>query len=316
VKAAGIFVTVFCFVHLASVSDRATDPRIELFEKFNRANSYEEVKPLVSGVLAGQLAQLSSRPEAATAALNHLRLVSYHPRIVEMNSENSFLVLEHAKNAGAKEEVQAYLLTQNEKQKWTLANRVMPQSVIPSLWTTEYSAAAFNQPSSCSVQEKGLASPLDGKMWDLQSAVAFRDKDKIEIDLNPFPLTKADLDYWKYLSAMPVESSAFQTTSVKEPHAECRIIVALDKDGQVTSVNVGFNDPAAHYSKIWQGPGWAWSPPRTPKPTTRNGLPAEFPVLEITKNRIKLETTGELESGGGAIHWKTKIDIPLWDRGL
>jgi hypothetical protein len=306
----------FCFAHLTCVSGRATDARIELFEKFNRANSYQEVKPLVSGVLAGQLVQLSSRPEAATAALNHMRLGSYDPRIVEMNSENSFLVLEHAKNAGAKEEVQAYLVSRSDNKKWTLANCVMPQSVIPSLWTNEYSASDFNQSSSCSVREKGLASPLDGKMWDLQSAVAFRDKDKIEIDLNPFPLKKADLDYWKYLSAMPVESTAFQTASVKEPHAECRIIIALDKDGQVTSVNVGFNDPAAHYSKIWQGPGWAWAPPRIPKPSTRNGLPAEFPVLEITKNQIKLVTTGELESGGGTIHWKTKINIPLWDKGL
>jgi hypothetical protein len=86
--------------------------------------------------------------------------------------------------------------------------------------------------------------------------------------------------------------------------------LGLGDDGQITFVNVGFNNPAVRYSRVWQGPGWTWVPPRFPG--SDNGLPPKFPELEITQNRIKLETAGELKG----IRWKAKIDVPLWNKGL
>jgi hypothetical protein len=140
--------------------------------------------------------------------------------------------------------------------------------------------------------------------------VAFRPKDSIEIDLYPFRLKQADLDYWKFWSGMPIEPAAFQISSVNNSHPDCRIIFGLGDDGQITFVNVGFNNPAVRYSRVWQGPGWTWVPPRFPG--SDNGLPPKFPELEITQNRIKLETAGELKG----IRWKAKIDVPLWNKGL
>jgi hypothetical protein len=48
----------------------------------------------------------------------------------------------------------------------------------------------------------------------------------------------------------------------------------------------------------------------------QNGLPPEFTKLEISKNRIKLETAGELPAGGNGIRWTAKLDLPLWEKGL
>ena len=313
----GVVACLFAFflVLLPLASGASPDTRILLFEKFNRANTYEEIKPLVSGVLANQLAELSTKPDEMHRALNYFQLVSYDPRIVEINDKTSFLVLEHAKSKVSKNERAAYLLSRSDGKNWTLASRVMAQSVITSLWTTEYSPAEFNQSSTCSVRGTGLDPSLNGKQWNLQSAVGFRTKDTIEIDLYPFQLKKTDLDYWKFWSGMAVEPAAFQTSPVNEFHPECRIVFGLDTNNQITFVNVGFNDPKAGYSRVWQGPGWSWAPPQVPKPSTRNGLPSEFPKLEITQNRIKLETAGELDAGN-TIRWKAKINIPLWQKGL
>jgi hypothetical protein len=176
---------------------------------------------LVSGVLANQLAELSTKPDEMRRALNYFQLVSYDPRIVEINDKTSFLVLEHAKSKVSKNERAAYLLSRSDGKNWTLASRVMAQSVITSLWTTEYSPAELNQSSTCSVRGTGLDPSLNGKQWNLQSAVAFRTKDKIEIDLYPFQLKKRT---W-----------------------------IIDTNNQITFVNVGFNDPKVGYSRVWQG---------------------------------------------------------------
>jgi uncharacterized protein (TIGR02246 family) len=56
---------------LASAYSVAPDPRILLFEKFNRANNYDEIKPLVSGVLANQLAALSTKPDEMPRPRGH-----------------------------------------------------------------------------------------------------------------------------------------------------------------------------------------------------------------------------------------------------
>ncbi len=249
-------------------------------------------------------------------ALNYLQFTSYEPHIVEINANASFLVLENTKSSIGHDRRAAYLLSRTDEKNWTLASHLTPQMVIPSTWAREYSPAEFNQTSSCSVRGASLDPTLNGKQWNLESATAFRTKDSIEVDLYPFPLKQADLEYWKFWSGMPIDPSAFQSSSVNDFHPECRIIFGLDKNGQITSVNVGFNHAKPHFSAVWQGPGWAWAPPQVPKPSTNNGLPPEFPKLEITRDRIKLETAGELESGENTVSWKAKIDIPLWDKGL
>ena len=305
------------FVLLAGTYGAARDPRIVLFEKFNRATTYGEVMTLVSGRFGQQLARLSTGPkEQMLKALNSFQLISYDPRIVEINEKTSFLVLNNAKSNSFKDSRPTYLLSRSDGKNWTIASCCIEhEAVIKSLWTREYTPAEFNQPSKCSVYGKALDPSLNGKEWNLQSAVAFRQKGWIEIDLFPFQLTKADLDYWKFGSAMPVEVAAFQSSSVNNRHPECRIILGLGKNGQITFVNVGFNDPAVGYSTVFQGPGCAWGSPAFPPPSTQNGLPPEFQKVEITKNRIKLETAGELE-GAVVMRWSAKINIPLLEKGL
>lgn len=294
----------------------ADDPRILIFKQFNRATTYNELKPLVSGVLAHQFADISTKPDEMRKVLNYLQFTTYDPHVVEINANTSFLVLENTKSTASTEKRAAYLLSRTDENNWTLASRISAEMVITSMWTREYSPAEFDQTSSCSVRGASLDPTLNGKQWNLASATAFRTKDSIEVDLYPFPLKQADLEYWKFWSGMPIDPSAFQSSSVNDFHAECRIIFGLNKDHQITFVNVGFNHPKPHFSAVWQGPGWAWAPPQIPKPSTKNGVPPEFPRLEITHDRIKLETAGKLESGGNTIRWKTKIDIPLWGKGL
>jgi len=66
------------------------DPRIALFEKFNRAASYDEIRSLLSGVLAVQLEQVHAKADSNKFnVLNRLRLASYTSRIVEINENTS-----------------------------------------------------------------------------------------------------------------------------------------------------------------------------------------------------------------------------------
>jgi hypothetical protein len=299
----------------------AADSRILLFQKFNRATTYDEVRPLVSGDLARGL-EFTSRqhPDLMGTALNYLQFISYEPHIVELNPNNSFLVLEHGKprlgRDNHREERAVYLLSRVDGINWTIARRMERQQIITSLWFKDFSPAEFNQQSSCSVSGNNVDPTLNGKEWSLQSAVAFRKMEDIEIDLFPFVIKQADLDYWKFWSGMPIDSNALQASSMNHFQPECRIVFGLDQNGQVKFVNVGFNNPTPHLSAVWQGPGWSWALPQFPKPNTSSGLPPEFRTFEVTKDRIKLDTAGQLEAGGQTIHWKVKVDIPILDKGL
>ena len=294
----------------------ARDPRIALFEKFNSATTYEQARPLLSGVLARQFDALQARPKEQTSkVLDSLRLTSYEPRIVEVNANTSFLVLDNPKSNQGQKTRQSYLLVRDEGKDWTLANRLDADLVMKSLWITEYSPSDFNQPSQCSVFGKGIDPSIDGKRWDMQSAVAIRYKDRIEISSYLFPQTKADLEYWKNWG-MPMDSAAFDSSSLSKNPPVCRIVFGLDKNGQIESINVGFDDPAVHYSALFQDHGWTF-PAGSGSPTgPQSPLPPEFTKLEITKDRIRVETAGEIRSGETGIRWTTKINLPMWERGL
>ena len=271
------------------------DPRIRLFSKFNQATGYDEIKPMLSGVLAVQLEQIQAKNDSSMAkVLNRLKLASYDPRIVEINDNTSFLVLENARFTDGKSGRQAYLLTRLPARGWTLSNRVPPESIIKSLWIREYVPTEFNQPSSCAISGREFPPSINGKQWAMQSAVAFRDKDKIEINLYPFPVSKADLDYWKY-SGTVHDQVGDQVGSASKPHDTCRIVFGLDPTGTIKFVNIGFDDPDLHTSTLWQS--------------------SEIPKVELDKGRIKIQTAGSVNAGS-TVRWNCKIDVPLLDRGL
>lgn len=295
---------------------QAHDPRIVLFQKFNGAKTYEEARPLLSGVLARQLDSLQARPKEQTLkVLDSLRLTSYEPRIVEVNANTSFLVLDSPKSAEGQKAPQSYLLVRDDGKHWTLANRVEADLVMKSLWIAEYSPSDFNSSSQCSVSGNAIDPAIDGKRWDMKSAVAIRYKDRIEISSYLFPQTKADLEYWKNWG-MPMDSATFDSSSLSKNPPVCRLVFGLDKNGQIESINVGFNDPAVHYSALFQRPGWSSLSPSGNPTSAQTDLPPEFTKLEITKDRIKVETAGETISAGSGIRWTTKVDLPLWERGL
>jgi len=276
-------------------SNPQQDPRIELFEKFNRATSYDEVKPLLSGVLAIQLEQVHEKPGPNTmSVLNRLKLASYVPRIVETNENTSFLVLDNATFIDGRSGRQAYLLTRLPDKNWTLSNRVPPESIVKSLWMRQYAPSEFNQPSSCSISGREFPPSINGKQWAMQSAVAFRDKDKIEIDLYPFPVSQADIDDWKYMG-MAHEKTSAQDSPISKPHSTCRIVLGLNPSSEIKSMNIGFDSPDLHTSTLWQS--------------------SDFPRIEINKNRLKIQTAGTV-TAGSTIRWICKIDVPLLDKGL
>src|SRR5262245_5894488 len=73
----------------------AQDARIAVFDRFNHATTYEEIEPILSGVLAQQYAAVASRnPQQLPQILARQQLKSVLPRIVEIDDTNSFLVLE------------------------------------------------------------------------------------------------------------------------------------------------------------------------------------------------------------------------------
>jgi len=293
----------------------ARDPRIVLFERFNGATTYEEARPLLSGLLAKQFEALQGRPKEETLkVLDSLRLASYEPRVVEVNANTSFLVLDNPKSDKGQKARQSYLLVRDDGKHWTLANRLEADQVMKSLWITEYSPSDFNQSSQCSVFGKAIDPTIDGKKWEMKSAVAIRYKDRIEISSYIFPQTKADLEYWKYLG-MPMDSAAFESSSLSKNPPVCRLVLGLGKNGQIESISAGFNDSALHYSSLFQAPGWASLPSRS-QTNPQTGLPPDFTKLEITKDRIKVETAGEVVSGGSGIRWTLKVDLPVWEKGL
>jgi hypothetical protein len=299
---------------LAAVSacqtQKTQDGRLAVFEKFNRAATFEEARPLVSGVLASQLDGLHARhPEQVPKVLTSLHLAAYQPRLVDVDDTTSFLVLEQVKSETVKQSQQTYILSRSEGKSWTLADRVQAETIVPSLWTKQYVPANFNHSSQCALSRKEATT--NAPAW--QSALAYRIKDRIEIRLLPFPISQVDLDYLRTSQSGTLQTaSAPKTSSLYQKHAECRIILVLGKSERIASLNIGYDDPTLGTSTVFQGPGWATLPTQG----EQSGLPPEFKSVRITKDRIAIETQGDLTSGDQRIRWNTKLDLPLWSQGL
>src|SRR5262249_50896571 len=120
---------------------QAQDARISVFEQYNRARTFDEIKPLVSDVLAAQFAYVAAHdPQRLPQILAQQQLASYRPRIVEIDNTASFLVLENVAPKSSRDtSPQAYLLSKQASGGWTLANRLTPDSILKTLWTTSFS---------------------------------------------------------------------------------------------------------------------------------------------------------------------------------
>jgi hypothetical protein len=272
----------------------AQDARISLFDRYNRANTYDDVKPLISGTLAQQYAfVVSHTPQQLQQILRQQQLTSYRPRIVDIDNATSFLVLESLTSTSSRDaSAQAYVVSKGPAGEWTLANRLMPDSVIRTLWLTRFTATEFAQPSSCSI---------DGEDIRPQSALAVRQRDSIEITLYQFTFSQADLDYWRQVSGMNVNENALAGTHFNNHQTvDCRLIVKVDKANQLSLLNIGFDDQrgAIARSKLWQ-------------PSK-----ADVSTLAIEKGQITLATAGSLGGDKDGIRWNLKIKVPLWEKGL
>ena len=128
----------------------------------------------------------------------------------------------------------------------------------------------------------------------MQSAVAFRDNEKIEINLYPFPVTQTDLNDWKYMG-MVHEKMAAEDSPMSKPHSTCRIVLGLGPSSRIKFVNIGFDSLDQHTSHSWQS--------------------FDIPKMEINKNRIKIQTAGIVDAGN-TIRWNCNIDVPLLNRGF
>src|SRR5437016_1677833 len=84
------------FVAACVCAAEAQDSRIAVFDRYNHASSYDDIKPLVSGELARQYAFVASHDaQRLQQVLAQQRLTSYRPRIVEIDDATSFLVLDN-----------------------------------------------------------------------------------------------------------------------------------------------------------------------------------------------------------------------------
>ncbi|HXH62474.1 MAG TPA: hypothetical protein VNI20_14095 [Fimbriimonadaceae bacterium] len=270
----------------------AEDPRFALFEKYDRASTVDEVRPLVSGTLARQYAILASRDDEVGRALKAQQLASYKPRIVEIDDKTSFLVVEDARSAsGARQEAQAYLLSKGTNGGWTLANRFLAASVIKTLWTDTFSPAQFNQVSQCAI---------DGREIQPRSALAIRDGDVIRITLHPFSFSQGDIEYWRGTSGLPVENAAKGSHFDDGKSTACVLTLRLDKENGISLFNVGAEPRpgAPSGSKVWQASR------------------SDIAKVEIGKNRIVLDTSGQVGAQMDGARWAVKVDLPLWERGL
>jgi len=271
----------------------AQDPRIAVFEAYNSARTYDDVKPLVSGVLAQQYTAVASRdPQRVLQILAQQQLASYRSRIVEIDGTNSFLVLERVQpKLGRDTSSQAYLVTKSVDGTWTLANRMLPDSIIKSLWTNHFSPSQFVQPASC---------VLDGREFPTQSVLAIRRGDSIEISLYPFEFIQADLDYWRQTSGLPATNAAADSHFDHRIPTVCRLIVKISSAGQPSLLNVGFDDQtsAIGRSSLWQ-------------PSA-----ADVSRLVYQNDVLELATAGSLGSDRSGVRWKVNIKVPVWQRGL
>lgn len=267
---------------------RAEDPRVTLFERYNRAATPAEVIPLVSGTLARQYASLGSQEETFRRVLKAQQLASYRSRVVEGGGATSFLVVD---DAGGKQPAQAYVLEKGAAGGWTLANRLLAASIVKVLWTDAFTPAQFNQASQCAI---------DGREIGPRSALAVREKNRIRISLHPFLFSESDIDYWKRLSGAPAKAGTGGSHFEDAKASACVLTLELDERNAVTLFNVGEEAPpgAPTPSKVWQAP------------------PSDIAKIEITGKRIVLDTTGRLGSETDGVRWSVTIDLPLWERGL
>ena len=272
----------------------AQDARLALFEAYNHATTYEEIKPIVSGVLAQQYAFIASHDAPRLPEiLAHQKVTSYKARIVDIDDATSFLVLEQVTSASSRGAgPQAYLVAKNPAGTWTLANRMMADSVVKTLWTRRFAPSEFVQPSSCAIDGRDIAP---------QSALAVRQGDSIEITLYPFTFSQADLDYWRQVNGLPVDEGAVAASHFNGPRpAVCRLIVKIDKANQLSLLNVGFDDRVGSVSrsKLWQ-------PSKS-----------DVSVLRLERGVIDLDTAGSFGTDADGIRWSLKIRVPVWEKGL
>jgi hypothetical protein len=221
------------------------------------------------------------------------QVTSYRPRVVEIDEATSFLVLDSVTSGSSRDAgAQAYLMSKSAAGDWTLANRMMPESVFKTLWTTRFAPTEFVQPSSCSI---------DGRDIKPQSAVAVRRQDSIEITLYPFTFSQSDLDYWRQISGMIVSEDALAGSHFNDHKTVvCRLIVKIDKANQLSLLNVGFDDLTSVIgrSKVWQ--------PSKPDVST----------LTLQKGQLALTTSGAVGIDKDGIRWNLKIKVPVWEKGL
>ena len=272
----------------------AQDARISAFDKYNHAATYDEIKPVVSGVLAQQYALLASRAgQQFSQVLNQQQLTSYSPRLVDVDNATSFLVVDSGTSKSGRDvRSQAYLLSKNADGNWTVANRFMSDSIVRTLWTERFAPAEFVQPSMCSI---------DGKDIKPQSVLAVRDKDTIVMTLYQFKLSTADLDYWKQVSGMPVDDRALVGNHFNgDKTIVCRVTLRMATNNHVSLFNVGFEDHTGTVtrSQVWQAPQ------------------SDIVSLTIGNNRIALSTAGTFGTDKNGISWNVKIDVPVWVKGL
>jgi len=271
----------------------AQDSRLALFDTYNRARSYQDVQPLVSDVLAQQYAAVASRDaQQVPEILAQQQLASYRARIVEIDDANSFLVLEHVQpKLGHDTSSQGYLLVKSAVGRWTLANRMMPDSIIKALWTRNFNVSEFAQSARCVIHAREFST---------RSALAIRRGESIQITLYPFDFTTADLSYWRQMSGLPPDAGAGESHFGRRIPTVCRVVVKVSDAGRPSLLNVGFDDQASATarSNLWQ-------------PSQ-----ADVSRLVLRQDVIELTTAGALGSDRSGFRWNVNIKVPIWQQGL
>jgi hypothetical protein len=284
---------VLCLVASVCVA-YAQDARMAVFDRYNHAKTYDDIKSSLSGILAQQYASIATRdPQRLPQILAQQQLTSYRPRIVEIDETTSFLVLENITSKVSRgDSPQAYLLSKGRDGAWTLANRVLSQSVLKTLWTTHFTPDDFAQASTCTI---------DGRTIRTQSALAIREGDTIQITLYPFALSQADLEYWRQVSGLAVNEAAVAGSHFQEAlHPVCRVVVRIDGANQLSLVNVGFDDRTGSV-----GRSTLWQPAK-----------ADVLALALERDTITVVTAGTLGTNPNGFQWNVKIKVPVWQRGL
>jgi hypothetical protein len=272
----------------------AQDARISVFDRYNHATTYDDIKPILSGVLAQQYTWITTHdPQRLLQILERQQLTAYRPRIVEIDATTSFLVLENVASKSSRDTwPQAYLMSKSRDGSWTLANRMMSESLIKTVWTTRFTPSDFVQPSSCAI---------DGRALSTQSALAIRERDMIQITLYPFTFSEADLAYWRQVNGMAVDDAAIAGSHFSGArYPVCRVVVRIDAASQLSLLNVGFDDTTGSL-----GRSTLWQPAK-----------ADVSTLALERDTIAVATAGVLGTGTSSFRWNVKIRVPLWQRGL